>query len=357
MRFGIYIGRFQPFHIGHERIISQMLSECEKVIVFVGSSNFARNVHNNPWTFFERKHMIVQSFWAHNQKEKLIVEALPDILYNNTAWGSQVQSIVTKTILNSFPGNSEHVTLHGINEAEVFLYGHDKDSSTFYLKMFPEWTNVEMPNVQGINSTDIRDTYFGTPNRIGSWEEYVPAPVRTWMHQFKERNPDYLTMVKENIFNKNEAKKFTGPYQVQFQASDAIVIQGTSILLIERGKIPGNGRWALPGGYLEPDKTFLQNAIKELREETGLKVPERVLLGSIKKHDIFDHPKRDGRGRMTTVCYYFHLEPSEPTNLPKVKGGDDARKAFWLPISQIAQNEHMFFMDHYHILKSMTGLG
>ena len=356
MRFGVYIGRFQPFHIGHERIVSQMLAECEKVIVFVGSSNFERNVHNNPWGFYERKHMITQSFWYHNQKDKLVIQALPDILYNNTAWASQVQEIVTKTILDSIPGNTEHNTLHGLKEAEVYLYGHDKDSSTFYLKLFPEWELVNIENVQGLNSTDIRDTYFGTPNKLASWEDAVPVPVRIWMHQFKERNPDYLTMVKENQFNKAEAKKYSGPYKVQFQATDAIVIQNMHILLIERGKIPGNGRWALPGGYLEADLTHLQNIIKELREETGLKVPERVLVGSIKNKDIFDHPKRDSRGRMTTVCYYFLLEPNEPTDLPKVKGGDDARKAFWLPVSQIKQNELKFFADHYHIIHALTGL-
>ncbi len=356
MRLGVYIGRFQPFHIGHERIVAQMLAECEKVIVFVGSSNFQRNVHNNPFSFYERNHMITQSFWYHNDKNKLTVEALPDILYNNTAWASQVQSIVSKALLKTLPGNTENVTIHGTNELDVYLYGHDKDSSTFYLKMFPDWKFVEVGNHLGINATNIRDAYFCTPGTTEVWEDLTPIPVRLWMYQFKERGPDYATMVAENQYNKTEEKKYSGPHKVQFQASDAIVIQGAYILLIERGKIPGNGRWALPGGYLEPDLTFLQNTIKELREETGLKVPERVLLGSIKKHDIFDHPKRDGRGRMTTVCYYFHLEPNEPTDLPKVKGGDDARKAFWLPVSQIDQNELRFFMDHRHIIKALTGL-
>ena len=356
MRFGVYIGRFQPFHIGHEKIVSQMLAECEKVIVFVGSSNFARNVHNNPFTYYERQEMITQSFWYHNQKDKLIIAPLPDILYNNTAWASQVQAIVTKTILDSIPGNTEHNTMHGLKEAEIYLYGHDKDSSTAYLKLFPEWNRVEIDNIAGINSTDIRDSYFQSADSKIKWVDYVSPSVHLWLGNFANRAPDYTTMVAENQYNKKEAKKYSGPHQVQFQASDAIVIQNMHILLIERGKIPGNGRWALPGGYLEPNLTYLQNTIKELREETGLKVPERVLMGSIKKHDIFDHPKRDSRGRMTTVCYYFLLEPNEPTDLPKVKGGDDARKAFWLPISQLQQNELKFFGDHYHIIKALTGL-
>ena len=90
--------------------------------------------------------------------------------------------------------------------------------------------------------------------------------------------------------------------------------------------------------------------LRELREETKLKVPAPVLKGSIKASHVFDAPNRSQRGRTITHAFLIELPPGP---LPVVKGGDDARKAYWKPIGDLKCEE--FFDDHYHMIQYMLG--
>ena len=46
-KFGLVIGRFQPFHLGHKYLIEKALEVCDKIIIGVGSSN--KNDEENPY--------------------------------------------------------------------------------------------------------------------------------------------------------------------------------------------------------------------------------------------------------------------------------------------------------------------
>lgn len=69
------------------------------------------------------------------------------------------------------------------------------------------------------------------------------------------------------------------------------------IILIKRGKEPYRGSWALPGGIVEEGETVEQSAIREAREETGIQVSLRKLVG------VFSDPGRDPRGHYVTVAF------------------------------------------------------
>ena len=63
------------------------------------------------------------------------------------------------------------------------------------------------------------------------------------------------------------------------------------VLLIERGADPFKGCWAFPGGFMNMDETTEECAIRELEEETGLRLSKIQQIGAYSKVD------RDPRGR------------------------------------------------------------
>ena len=120
--------------------------------------------------------------------------------------------------------------------------------------------------------------------------------------------------------------------------ADSVVIANEKepkVLLIQRGNEPFKGQWALPGGFLNMDETTEQCAVRELEEETGLKVTEIKQIGAYSKVD------RDPRGRTITVAYLAIIDKVE-----NVKGLDDAAKAQWFPISNLPK----LVFDHEEII-------
>ena len=107
----------------------------------------------------------------------------------------------------------------------------------------------------------------------------------------------------------------------------------------------------MPGGFINQEEPIIDACLRELREETRLKVPQPVLKGSCVNSKVYDAPHRSARGRTITHAFLFTLSPEH--ELPKVKGGDDALKAFWYPLSQLSVNQ--LFEDHYFIIEDMLG--
>lgn len=109
------------------------------------------------------------------------------------------------------------------------------------------------------------------------------------------------------------------------------------VLLIKRKKDPFEGKWALPGGFVETDEEAATAAARELEEETSLKV-KRQDLSFI---DYFDAPDRDPRGRVISFAFGIKLEGSQ-----QPKGGDDAAEAKWFSLDDLPD----LAFDHQTIL-------
>ena len=82
-----------------------------------------------------------------------------------------------------------------------------------------------------------------------------------------------------------------------FLTVDTVVMENSSILLIKRKNDPYKGSWALPGGFVEYGETVENAAVRETKEETGLDVKLKELVG------VYSDPKRDPRGHTVTVCF------------------------------------------------------
>lgn len=331
----VFIGRFQPFHNGHKAVIDAALEQAKEVVVVVGSSFAARNIRN-PFTFAERKAMIESVF----DTDRVKVVPVSDFPYDDNKWVNAIQRIVDETVPHA---------------KDVGLIGHSKDSTSYYLNIFPRWKNhVEVPNIDGINATDIRKVIL-TPMDYTDFEElaYVmPKASLSLMAGILSKQELQVVRAEYAMVKKYKEAWKAAPFPPTFMTVDAVVVQSGHILLVKRGDMPGRGLWALPGGFLNQNETMLDGAIRELREETKIKVPVPVLKGSIKASKTFDAPNRSARGRTITQAFYIDLGVGE---LPKVKGSDDAEEAFWVPFNQVRQE--LLFEDHFHIIDNFINIG
>ena len=342
----VFVGRFQPFHNEHKRIIDIALQKSKNVLVLVGSAGKARTIRN-PFTFEERADMICGSFDA-GDRLNLIIKPLYDKTYNDAAWIKQVQTVVLDTALHvANNGNSFHAS--GYNDIKVGLIGASKDNTSYYLKMFPQYRSVNVAIEADVHATSIREDFLenGSLNNID-----IPNNVFRFLLDFVDTDA-YTQLRSELNFVRDYKKQWeVSPYPVKHATVDAVVEQSGHILLVKRKAEPGKGLWALPGGHLNEFEKQLDGAIRELREETKIKVPEAVLRGSIRDHETFDDPYRSTLGRVITKAYHFKL--ADDVTLPKVKGADDAEKAKWVPISELREED--FFDDHYFIIQYFLGL-
>ena len=132
--------------------------------------------------------------------------------------------------------------------------------------------------------------------------------------------------------------EYTYKYPRPAVTADCVVITKEAepkVLLIQRGADPYKGCWAFPGGFMNMDETTEQCAIRELEEETGLKVSTVRQIGAYSKVD------RDPRGRTITVAYLAIID--KPA---QVTGQDDAAKAEWFPLSALPE----LAFDHADII-------
>lgn len=345
----VFIGRFSPLHLGHIEVIKEALDRAERVIVLVGSAFQPRNARN-PWTFEERRQMIVGAFpnqFVYSQEShynRLIVKPLSDYPYDDNKWKASVRSLVSASIVTG--GWKDY-------PPKIGLIGHNKDHTSYYLKMFPDWDSVEVDNYLGLNATDIRKDFFF------NYSEFDSSPLHPSTLKFLEWQMDRAELdpiIREiRLIEKYKEQWKDSPHPPTFVTVDTVVVQSGHVLLVKRKSEPGIGLWALPGGFLEQNETLLNGAIRELKEETKIKVPERLLrkMGETAPQKTFDEPHRSTRGRTLTTAFFFDL--GDDNKLPKVIGSDDAEKAAWVPFDKVHQEK--MFEDHFHIIDYFTNIG
>jgi bifunctional NMN adenylyltransferase/nudix hydrolase len=218
--------------------------------------------------------------------------------------------------------------------------------------MFPQWEYENVEEIEPLSAVNIRDLYFKRDANMNFIKAVVPETTLDFLNQFRGTS-DYEQIIKEREFVANYKKQYSSlPYPPIFSTADSVVIQSGHVLMIKRRAEPGKGLWALPGGYVNAytDKSVEDAAIRELREETLIKVPAPVLRGNIVDNRVFDAVDRSPRGRIITHCFKIVLPDGE---LPKVKGSDDAEKARWVPIAEVKSEE--CFEDHYDMVMWAVG--
>lgn len=339
--FIAFIGRFEPFHNGHLSVVRRALQNCDRLIVLIGSAQSARSTRN-PFSSAEREVMLRAALG--NDADRVVIRHIPDHLYNEGAWQADVQHNVSEVIIAA--GKT-------LSDSRIGLIGHEKDESSWYLHAFPQWNLIDVPFASGLSATELREHLFSEDDgALRLVEANVPKPVFETLLAFRKTKTFAQLAEEYRHISAYKTAWAAAPYPPTFTTVDVVIVHSGHVLLVKRGAQPGKGLWALPGGFVNQQETLLTAALRELKEETRIKLPLPVLRGSLKGQRVFDEPDRSQRGRTITHAFYFEFPSGD---LPQVRGADDAARARWVQLAEAQQMRELLFEDHYFILEHFIG--
>ena len=217
MELVVYIGRFQPFHLGHLKTCTEALEQYDHLMICCGGANSAPSLRN-PWSYDERVSMMSKCF-SSPLLDRITFMPLYDSTYDDEAWKNRLQH----AIFEQFPN------------ANVTLIGYEKDQSSFYLKLFPEWQYHPVPFYEKINATDIRISYFegnALPNNT------LPEPIFNWLSEFKRSTayPLFCTIYQRMALQSHDPSYVT----------NYVFYYDQTILIEKRDVFSKQDQWSLP---------------------------------------------------------------------------------------------------------------
>ena len=113
---GLICGRFQTFHLGHERLVNVGLKLCDRVVIMIGYSQES-GTERNPFNVTTREKMIRT---VCGNDERLLIYGIPDLTNENDIrpeWGRYLL---------------DHVDQHVFKAPELMIYGNDEARSKWF---------------------------------------------------------------------------------------------------------------------------------------------------------------------------------------------------------------------------------
>lgn len=105
------------------------------------------------------------------------------------------------------------------------------------------------------------------------------------------------------------------------QAALAVVLREERVLLVRRANPPDAGLWGYPGGKVEPGETVEQAAVRELREETGVRAEAGGVLVTLEARGEGFH-----YALHAVACHYLSGRPW---------AADDVTDADWVSFPDV----------------------
>ncbi|MBB5361872.1 adenylyltransferase/cytidyltransferase family protein [Deinococcus humi] len=293
----VYVGRFQPPHAAHVGSVLQALNRAPQVLVLMGSANLARSVHN-PWSAPERMGMLRAALHAS---------------------GAELRRVTFRPLRDHFDAERWAAAVRG-QAAAVFgpaaalaLVGFEKDVSSAYLRWFPGWSRLNVPQTAGLNATDLRRALFeGLPLPAG-----VPETVQDFLETFT-RTPAFTRLQAE--WQAVTAARAALPPGARLIEERWLHRTGQRVALHTRTGPIGAGLWELPGQVLPPGE----------RPRPGAQA-------------VFDHPAR-ALVAPTAAHIYSGAPPPAFASRP-------------VALTTALARPRRFFEDHHVILARLLGVG
>ena len=144
-------------------------------------------------------------------------------------------------------------------------------------------------------------------------------------------------------------------YPAPYLTADVVLLsEGRDVLLIRRKGHPYLGCWALPGGFVNPDESAAEGALRELKEETNV---TGFTVDDIYEIGLFSKPGRDPRGWVVSDAFLAPVKRGEIA----FKAADDAADAAWITVTRDGENLAFpegvsLAFDHADILKKAFAL-
>ena len=153
MKRALFIGRFQPFHNAHLLDVKKVLKEADEVVIAIGSSQ-EKNTVDNPFSYNERKQMIVNTL-KKNKIKKYEIYPVPD-LYNDMKWVEYMK--------NNLPSYE-------------FVYSGNQWTLRCFKRFDSKIKKIKL--IKGISSTIIRDMIIKNKN----WKKLVPKEISDYIEK------------------------------------------------------------------------------------------------------------------------------------------------------------------------------
>jgi nicotinamide-nucleotide adenylyltransferase len=157
VRRGLYVGRFQPFHLGHLDAIKDVLSEVEELVIVIGSAQYSHNF-NNPFTAGERLVMVRGALQeAGVDDSRVWVVPVPDV-HLHMMWVSAVE---------------------GYTPRFEVVYSNEPLTRRLFMEAGYEVKGIRFFERRLYSSTLIREKLV----KDDTWEKLVPKSVAAFIKQ------------------------------------------------------------------------------------------------------------------------------------------------------------------------------
>ncbi len=166
----LFIGRFQPFHLGHLKAIKYILEENNEIIIVIGSTQYSHS-ERDPLTAGERLFMITKTLISENiDPKRFYIAQVPDV-NNNVVWAVLICSMVP----------SFHV-----------MYSNNTLVKRLFSELGYEVKSIPFFDRDNLSATNIRDKMW----KGEKWKRLVPKTIERFIYELK-----VIDRIKEILAN------------------------------------------------------------------------------------------------------------------------------------------------------------